>query len=173
MAVLFLPSASCFGNRIGLLKRSFDGHGRLKTNRSSASQTVMFDGYAPPAKGNQSFGHVDHRHSAGDFLHNVATIPHSSILREVKGPVLSLSVWATIVSLIHATMISSAIPLWKKLAGDMCIGTTTHSFLVNSLGLLLVFRTNSAYQKFVVSSSQSVLLYGKHAFDFEPAIDLR
>jgi len=34
------------------------------------------------------------------------------------------------------------------MAGSLCIPTAPHSLMVSSLGLLLVFRTNSAYQRF-------------------------
>jgi len=37
---------------------------------------------------------------------------------------------------------------WSGLAQHMNLSSTPHSLLVSSLGLLLVFRTNSAYQKF-------------------------
>lgn len=41
------------------------------------------------------------------------------------------------------------------MADKMCLGSTPHSFIASTIGLLLVFRTNSAYQKFRVSSNNA------------------
>lgn len=90
---------------------------------------------------------VNNRHSSSDWLYNLKTLPNSSVLREVKGPVLTLTAWATIVSVVHRLL------LWKgktQLAANMALPLVAHSLLVSSLGLLLVFRTNSSYQRFLV-----------------------
>lgn len=88
------------------------------------------------------------RYSAGDWLHNVFTLPRSSVLRDIRHPVLTIAVWSTLVSVTHKLLLKRSSQLCQKLASDMCIGGAPHSFLVSSLGLLLVFRTNSAYQRF-------------------------
>ena len=72
----------------------------------------------------------DSRYSASDWFHNIMTLPKSSILNEIKGPVIAITIWSTFVSMIHLP----------------------HALLVSALGLLLVFRTNSAYQRFAVSA---------------------
>ena len=83
----------------------------------------------------------DQRYSASDWLANVKSLPRSTILRAIQGPVISVMAWTLAVSLVHG--------FFKKLgprgwAEAMCISSKPHSFLVSALGLLLVFRTNSA-----------------------------
>lgn len=92
---------------------------------------------------------INNRHSSSDWLHNLKTLPNSSVLKEVKNPVLTLAGWATCISVLHKFLI------WKgktQLAAAMCVPMVAHSLLVSSLGLLLVFRTNSSYQRFLVSN---------------------
>eukprot|EP00563_Minutocellus_polymorphus_P007075 CAMPEP_0181038164 /NCGR_PEP_ID=MMETSP1070-20121207/9789_1 /TAXON_ID=265543 /ORGANISM="Minutocellus polymorphus, Strain NH13" /LENGTH=509 /DNA_ID=CAMNT_0023115929 /DNA_START=101 /DNA_END=1631 /DNA_ORIENTATION=- len=91
---------------------------------------------------------VNHRHSAKDWIHNVASLPHSSILRDIRAPVLAVLAWSTVVSVVHRLLLTSTNPVWAGLGANLQVGPTAHSFLVSSLGLLLVFRTNSAYQRF-------------------------
>lgn len=95
---------------------------------------------------------VNHRHSAGDWLYNVFSLPKSSVLREIRSPVITIAAWSGAVSVFQRVLAGRATSsLCQTLAKNMCIGATPHSFLVSSLGLLLVFRTNSAYQRFNVS----------------------
>jgi predicted membrane chloride channel (bestrophin family) len=54
-----------------------------------------------------------------------------------------MTLWATIISLIYKFLPN------RDIAKKMIIPTQPHSLLTSSLGLLLVFRTNSAYQRFV------------------------
>jgi len=96
---------------------------------------------------------VNNRYSASDWLHNVFTLPRSSVLRDIRNPVVTIAVWSTLVSIFHRLISRSSSGIFQKLASDMCIGGAPHSFLVSSLGLLLVFRTNSAYQRFNVSTN--------------------
>jgi len=84
----------------------------------------------------------DVRYGASDWWHNVRNFHHSTILKETRGPVLAIAVWSFLVSIIHR-----ALPTHR--ANSMCLGSTPHSLLAGSIGLLLVFRTNSAYQRFV------------------------
>ncbi len=90
---------------------------------------------------------INNRHSSSDWLHNLKTLPNSSVLKEVRNPVLTLAGWATCISIVHNVL------LWKgktQLAAGMCLPIVAHSLLVSSIGLLLVFRTNSSYQRFLV-----------------------
>ena len=89
------------------------------------------------------------RQSSKDWLHNIASIPRSTVLQEILSPVLTITAWSTLISVVHRTFQLSQIQSMNKIAMNMCISTSMHSFLVSSLGLLLVFRTNSAYQRFV------------------------
>lgn len=89
----------------------------------------------------------DQRYSASDWYHNMMTLPRSSILSEIKGPVLSLTIWSGLVSVVHKILLNKNM---LQAAQSMTMSSKPHSFLVSSIGLLLVFRTNSAYQRFAV-----------------------
>ena len=93
---------------------------------------------------------VNNRHSSKDWLYNLRSLPRSSVLQEIKNPVLTLAGWATIISVVQWIMSISSNPTLRSIATNMCVSHSAHSFLVSSLGLLLVFRTNSAYQRFQV-----------------------
>lgn len=101
----------------------------------------------------QTVKSVNNQISSRDWLHNMKTISKSTVLKEIRNPVLSATVWASIVAMAHRFMAASSIPFLNTISTNMTIGLGVHSFLVSSLGLLLVFRTNSAYQRFVVSFS--------------------
>ena len=90
----------------------------------------------------------DKRYSASDWFHNMQSLPNSTILREIKGPVGWITAWSTLVSIIYRILYVMG---QRNLAERMCLGSTPHSLIASSIGLLLVFRTNSAYQKFRVS----------------------
>jgi ion channel-forming bestrophin family protein len=95
---------------------------------------------------------VNNRHSASDWFYNIRSFPQSKVLREIRNPVLAVATWSLIVSLVHRIGLASfSGPSLRYFAEHMCIPGTAHSFLVSALGLLLVFRTNSAYQRFNVS----------------------
>lgn len=98
----------------------------------------------------------NNRHSASDWLHNVFTLPRSSVLRDIRNPVVTIAVWGALVSVFQRIMAQSTSKVLTKFASDICIGSAPHSFLVSSLGLLLVFRTNSAYQRFNVSPRKEI-----------------
>jgi predicted membrane chloride channel (bestrophin family) len=110
------------------------------------------------------------RYSSRDWLHNTISLPNSAILRDIRSPVLFMTFWATFISFIYKRLCRTN-PLAAK---HMCLPTTPHSLMVSALGLLLVFRTNSAYQRFaegrkiwedIVNSSRDLhrmmLLYDK------------
>ena len=86
----------------------------------------------------------DHRYAAADWLHNICSIRRSTILRDIREPMLTIFFWSALVSIVYQILKIHA----PAKARYMCISSTPHSFLVSALGLLLVFRTNSAYQRF-------------------------
>jgi hypothetical protein len=90
----------------------------------------------------------DKRYSASDWWHNMQNFRHSSILSQIRGPVGVITVWSTMVSLIYKACVVKG---WSGAAEKLCLSSTPHSFIASTIGLLLVFRTNSAYQKFRVS----------------------
>jgi hypothetical protein len=101
----------------------------------------------------------DKRYSASDWLHNIANFHNSSILSQIRGPVQTITLWSTFVSLVYKLMILKG-GVWTGMAEKMCLGSTPHSFIASTIGLLLVFRTNSAYQKFRVSECEAEVLLG-------------
>ena len=103
----------------------------------------------PTSRGDSDPTHyINNRHSSSDWLHNLKTLPNSSVLREVRNPVITLTAWATILSVVHQVLMVNG---KVQIAANMAVPMVAHSLLVSSLGLLLVFRTNSSYQRFLVS----------------------
>ena len=95
------------------------------------------------------------RISANDWRHNMHNLPSSTILRDVRSPVAWVFVWATLWSVFHRVMTAAATPAaprWVRLAaglaGHLSLPTTQHTMMVSAMSFLLVFRTNSAYQRF-------------------------
>ena len=78
------------------------------------------------------------RYAAADWLKNLRTMPTSLILRRICSPLLFNVIVTTGTCLIHGSPIGpvpSLLPL-------------PHTLLGSALGLLLVFRTNAAYDRF-------------------------
>lgn len=90
------------------------------------------------------------RHSSSDWLYNIQSIPSSAILKEVRHPVFAVFTWSALVAIFHKTLSNSASAALRSVAASMQLTGSAHSSLVSALGLLLVFRTNSAYQRFQV-----------------------
>lgn len=122
-------------------------HGRIQQPRQSKGLSAAFMDELPP-NALFSSGNLNNRHSASDWLYNVRSLPKSSVLKDILNPVLSIAAWSGVVSIVQKILASSSSTILQTLSANMCIGATPHSFLVSSLGLLLVFRTNSAYQRF-------------------------
>ena len=88
------------------------------------------------------------RYASRDWLHNTINLPNSAILKAIQFPVLSMTFWGALISFLHRKLLLAG---RVDLARHMCIPSGPHSLMVSALGLLLVFRTNSAYQRFAVS----------------------
>lgn len=84
------------------------------------------------------------RYSSRDWFHNTVTLPNSAILKNIRSPVLAVTSWATFLSILHRKLLGTNFVA----ASHMHISGTPHSLMMSALGLLLVFRTNSAYQRF-------------------------
>ena len=106
--------------------------------------------YAVKNRSQDTPSYLNNRHSASDWLYNLKTIPNSSVLKEIRNPVLAVLGWSTLASLLHRILACSGKASLMAMSQNMCVPHSAHSFLVSSLGLLLVFRTNSAYQRFMV-----------------------
>ena len=87
----------------------------------------------------------DNRYAASDWLQNMRSIPRSTVLKAVRGPVVAIVAWSSLVSIVHRVAMVRG---WTRFATSLCLSSRPHSFLVSALGLLLVFRTNTAYQRF-------------------------
>lgn len=90
----------------------------------------------------------DQRYSASDWWHNMISLRNSTVLREIKAPVSAIVVWSAFVSIVDLLLLKT------NTRFHITLSSKPHSLLVSSLGLLLVFRTNSAYQRFAVRPSR-------------------
>ena len=95
------------------------------------------------------------RISASDWSHNILNLLHSRILRDVRSPVIFSCMWATFWSVVYKSLVNAGASadtniasFARIVASSMTIPTTAHSVMVSAMSLLLVFRTNSAYQRF-------------------------
>ena len=77
------------------------------------------------------------RYSADDWLSCLQSLPSSRILKRTKSNILLNMFWTTLVTI-----------LIKFKKNSFSLPSTVHSILGSALGLLLVFRTNSAYDRF-------------------------
>lgn len=80
------------------------------------------------------------RYSSTDWFNNLCSIPASSLLRRIKGPITCTGLMAMLVCLLHYFL--------APLGRFPSLGLQAHSLLGSALGLLLVFRTNTAYARF-------------------------
>jgi len=104
------------------------------------------------------------RISANDWRHNILNLASSTILRDVRNPVAWVFLWATLWSALYKWMMkvtkmvevlrvsAETVPRWMGLAAwfgrHTSLPSVQHSMMVSAMSLLLVFRTNSAYQRF-------------------------
>lgn len=76
------------------------------------------------------------RYSTKDWLHNLMTIRSSALLKRIKGVLIVNTVWSILIYGIN------------KFIGFNSPGSKAHGLLGGALGLLLVFRTNTAYNRY-------------------------
>ena len=145
----FSPAATA-QHRLPRNKQQLQRHTRRSSSSSSTELQSLF-GLNAPVSPPFVTDPLHNRHSASDWLYNIQSFPQSKVLREIRNPVLAVTGWSFVVSLVYRLCQSSSSSLFNTLALHMSIPGTAHSFLVSALGLLLVFRTNSAYQRFNVS----------------------
>ncbi|CAE7949254.1 unnamed protein product [Symbiodinium sp. KB8] len=80
------------------------------------------------------------RYTSVDWVANLRGLWSSNLLRRILSPVLCTTGVAVLVCLAHGYLIPKG-KFWHA-------STTGHALLVSALGLLLVFRTNTAYSRF-------------------------
>jgi predicted membrane chloride channel (bestrophin family) len=88
------------------------------------------------------------RYSSRDWFHNTMSLPQSVVLKNIRSPVLAVTSWATFLSIVHHHLLYHSSVRNSQWATHLYISSTPHSLMMSALGLLLVFRTNSAYQRF-------------------------
>jgi ion channel-forming bestrophin family protein len=86
------------------------------------------------------------RYSSRDWFHNTVTLPQSDILKSIRSPVIAVTSWGVFLSLLHYKLLLQNNKV--ALVQSIYLPIVPHSLMMNALGLLLVFRTNSAYQRF-------------------------
>jgi len=79
------------------------------------------------------------RHAAKDYWYNLSTLPRSTVLKDIRWPVFSVTIFSFLWSTLHRCY-----PCTHKLS----ISAVPHTLMAKVLGLLLVFKTNSAYGRF-------------------------
>ncbi|CAE7189755.1 unnamed protein product, partial [Symbiodinium sp. CCMP2456] len=77
------------------------------------------------------------RVTSADWFGTLLLIPKSRVLDRISGPLLWMTVVATVISALHCCCGMPGLPTMQ-----------VHTLLGSGLSLLLVFRTNSAYQRF-------------------------
>jgi hypothetical protein len=81
------------------------------------------------------------RYAAVDWARNLRTLPGSLILRRIKSPLLFNIAITFCICLLHASVKATG-RVWPTVI------PLPHTLLSSALGLLLVFRTNAAYDRF-------------------------
>mmetsp|Transcript_18669 Transcript_18669/g.28982 ORF Transcript_18669/g.28982 Transcript_18669/m.28982 type:complete len:622 (-) Transcript_18669:119-1984(-) len=116
-----------------------------KRSRKPSLNIGLFEESDSGQKQSSGVARFEGRYSASDWAHNAWTLKSSTVLREILNPVLCMSFWGVFISVLHRIFLNRGM---TNFARHMCISSTPHSLMVSALSLLLVFRTNSAYQRF-------------------------
>lgn len=103
-------------------------------DRSGRSKSQLLYAQARPLKVDDPG--VAKRHVSVNWIDSLRGISGSQVLRRIRSPVLCNTAWACFVFFIHSFVLPQR------------YSTTGHSLLIGALGLLLVFRTNTAYSRF-------------------------
>ena len=81
------------------------------------------------------------RYTSKDWLHNLRNWGESGLLKRIRHPVGWLTAWAAVVTLVDFGLRAGG-------HGRVYLSARPHTMLGSALSLLLVFRTNAAYQRF-------------------------
>jgi len=108
-----------------------EGHADTALDAASASSAALEETYyaeylRPPS-----------RLSSSDWVDSIKSLPKSQVLYRIRNPLLSMTLMAVVASIWHCVF---------KMPGLATL--SAHTLLGSALSLLLVFRTNSAYQRF-------------------------
>jgi predicted membrane chloride channel (bestrophin family) len=91
---------------------------------------------------------AEYRYSASDWWQIIRTTFRSSTLKATRGPVIAVMVWSYCLSAIYSILCYTGRTEIAHTFVHCLPSTIPHAATVSALGLLLVFRTTSAYQKF-------------------------
>lgn len=96
------------------------------------------------------------RYDATDWAKALSTLPHSIVLRRVRGHIIANSVASSLVLVAYEFFLRNA----PDFVHHLNVTPIPHTFMVNAMSLLLVFRSNAAYVScwqagtvFLISSS--------------------
>eukprot|EP00903_Cladosiphon_okamuranus_P014888 g13787.t1 len=81
------------------------------------------------------------RYGSADWFSNIQNLPKSRLLYNIKGHLFYNTAFAFAVSMVHFLTPQHVID-------DLHVSAIPHSIMSGALGLLLVFRTNAAYNRF-------------------------
>jgi predicted membrane chloride channel (bestrophin family) len=121
----------------------------LRFSQQSSSSSSSSSSARPRRNNPRYYENADQRYQASDWWEILKSLPTSTILQATKWPVLTVMAWSVLLSAIHCTF--ACIGYTGKLAQTLLCpipSTIPHAATVTALGLLLVFRTTTAYQKF-------------------------
>jgi predicted membrane chloride channel (bestrophin family) len=91
---------------------------------------------------------AEYRYSASDWWQIIRSTFRSSILKYTRGPIIAIMVWSYCLSAFHSMCNFLGYTKMAHAVASSIPSTIPHAATVSALGLLLVFRTTSAYQKF-------------------------
>lgn len=83
------------------------------------------------------------RYDASDWAQSLLSLPKSVILRRVSGRIVPNLVVAAVVSTLY-----TGVAQWLPSIQTIAVSSLPHTFLATAMSLLLVFRTNAAYDRY-------------------------
>ena len=91
---------------------------------------------------------AEYRYSASDWWQIIRSTFRSSILKSTRGPIIAIMVWSYCLTAFYSLCNWTGYTKIAQSIANFIPSTIPHAATVSALGLLLVFRTTSAYQKF-------------------------
>jgi ion channel-forming bestrophin family protein len=126
--------------------RIFDNH-----NNEQDLEEVVGSAYYQKTRNNAVIEdpNAEYRYSVSDWIPIIGSIFQSSTLKYTRGPVMAIMMWSIFLCTVQSTLFYLG---YQHIVQDYIYtilpSTIAHATTVTILGLLLVFRTTSAYQKF-------------------------
>jgi len=102
---------------------------KLKSHRHRSTSTIQMSIQGPV------------RYASNDWVLCLSSLPTSRILKQVKFFIIFTTFWSTFLVILK-----------QKFSLMLPISTIPHSLASTALGLLLVFRTNASYDRYLIYS---------------------